>query len=153
MDIHNIILSLASNCQQQENLAKAQKRLDQVLFDLNYTQIIWNKPYKCSTSESDNHSNDEITSPLYVNQLLYARTTLTIDELNTTLKQIEQEMGRTPQAKSLGIVPIDLDLMKYDTTRYHLDDWERPYIKNLLSDYSLQRLPFVPPTDCTDDLQ
>ena len=132
MDIHNIILSLASNCQQQENLAEAQKRLDQVLFDLNYTEIIWTKPYKCSTSENNNHSTDDCTSPLYVNQLLYARTTLTIEELNSTLKQIEQEMGRTPQAKSHGIVPIDLDLMEYDTTRFHLNDWERPYIKTLL---------------------
>ena len=31
-----------------------------------------------------------------------------------------------------GIVPIDLDLLLYDDERFHLQDWERSYIKDLL---------------------
>ena len=31
-------------------------------------------------------------------------------------------------------VTIDLDLMQYDSQRYHLKDWSRPYIQLLLPD-------------------
>jgi 2-amino-4-hydroxy-6-hydroxymethyldihydropteridine diphosphokinase len=41
-------------------------------------------------------------------------------------------MGRTAQQREKGIVTIDLDLMEHDGVRYHLEDWQRPYIKMLL---------------------
>ena len=40
-------------------------------------------------------------------------------------------MGRTAEDRRLGIVRIDLDLLQYDDTRFHLRDWERPYVKLL----------------------
>jgi 2-amino-4-hydroxy-6-hydroxymethyldihydropteridine diphosphokinase len=120
---YDIILSLASNCQQQQNLAEARKRLGQVLFDLSYTKELWSEPF---------HASPDKPSSLYLNQLLYARTELQAADLNEKLKKTEADMGRTPQLRAQGIVPIDLDLLLHDGTRYHLPDWERPYIKELL---------------------
>jgi 2-amino-4-hydroxy-6-hydroxymethyldihydropteridine diphosphokinase len=62
-----------------------------------------------------------------MNRLLHAQTTLSPTLLTTLLKQIEQETQRTKQ-----YVTIDLDLMQYDNQRYHLEDWQRPYIQNLI---------------------
>ena len=52
---------------------------------------------------------------------------LTPTQLTALLKLTEQETRRTKQH-----VTIDLDLMQYDGERYHLADWERPYIQRLL---------------------
>jgi 2-amino-4-hydroxy-6-hydroxymethyldihydropteridine diphosphokinase len=62
-----------------------------------------------------------------MNRLLRACTTLTVDQLNVLLKQTEQETHRTKEQ-----VTIDLDLMQYETERYHLADWQRPYVRDLL---------------------
>jgi 2-amino-4-hydroxy-6-hydroxymethyldihydropteridine diphosphokinase len=41
-------------------------------------------------------------------------------------------MGRTHNAD--GIVAIDLDLLQYSEVRYHLKDWDREYIKDLIKE-------------------
>lgn len=123
MEDYEVIISLASNCQQEENLSEARKHLGQILFDTRYTKALWTKPIT---------SNKQ--SPLYLNQLVYARTGLSADLLINGLKDIEEQMGRTAELRSKGIVPIDLDLMKHGDTLHHLNDWERPYIKALLEE-------------------
>ena len=137
MENYDIILSLASNIQQEQNLTEALRRLSQVLFNLRLTKRLWTKPYKKSPSPSsvteENHKE-----PLYLNQVLYAQTCFKADELNEILKDIETDMGRTPELRAQGIVPIDLDLMKHDDTRYHLQDWERDYFQQLLQEETLE---------------
>ena len=118
--MHEVIISLASNCQQEENLLEAHRRLGQILFFVTFTEAIWTEPYRAATTS------------LYLNQLAYARTELSADELCRQLKQIETDMGRTAEDRSCGVVRIDLDLMEYDKERHHLKDWDRPYIKTLL---------------------
>ena len=53
----------------------------------------------------------------------------------TRLKEMEKEMGRTPEEREQGIVRIDLDLLLFDQQRYHERDWERDYIRRLLDDF------------------
>ena len=69
---------------------------------------------------------------MYLNQLVYATTSLSVDELQSALKNIELCLGRTTEDRQKGIVRIDLDLLQYGDQRYHLRDWDRPYIKALL---------------------
>jgi 2-amino-4-hydroxy-6-hydroxymethyldihydropteridine diphosphokinase len=115
---------LASNCDQKENLAEARQRLSKFLFDMDYTQELWTEPYTTNIPQKN--------CALYLNQLVYAQTSLSVEELQARLKQLELEMGRTQKDRQQGIVRIDLDLMRYDDCRYHEKDWERPYIKMLL---------------------
>jgi len=68
----------------------------------------------------------------YINQLVSAETTLSSEDLTSRLKDTEKCLGRTPELRRHGIVPIDLDLLLYDDKRFHLQDWERSYIKDLL---------------------
>ena len=120
--MHNCIISLASNYRQEENLAEARQRLSQVLLECRFTRELQTEPFRSSRPE------------LYVNQLLYAKTQLDAMQLVRLLKELELAMGRTAEARSQGIVGIDLDLMLFDETRYHLRDWERPYILALLNE-------------------
>lgn len=123
--LYDVIISIASNNQQEQHLREAQQRLAQVLTDLNYTDAIWTEPI--GTTEGN-----AAASPLYLNQLLYAKSSQSAEQLNSQLKEIETKMGRTAEQRSKGIVSIDLDLMKHNGTRYHLKDWERDYVKRLL---------------------
>ena len=125
-DMHQVIVSLASNCNQKENLNQARERLGQILSLCRFTKALWTEPYG---SEKGKTAADR----LYLNQLAYAETALPVAELVAVLKAIERDMGRTEEDRSQGIVRIDLDLLQYDKERFHLRDWNRSYIKALLS--------------------
>ena len=118
--MHSVVIALASNQNQEQHLQEAQQRLDRLLRVNRFTEAIWTNPVRASRPCR------------YLNQLLYAETELSCEQLQQTLKSIEVEMGRTQEDRNQGIVRIDLDLMRYDDQRYHLPDWERDYIKQLL---------------------
>jgi len=67
------------------------------------------------------------TKRYYMNRLAKGTTNLTVEELQQALKDIEAETRRTKER-----VTIDLDLMQYDSRCYHLSDWPRPYVQQLL---------------------
>jgi 2-amino-4-hydroxy-6-hydroxymethyldihydropteridine diphosphokinase len=120
--MHRCIISLAANCQQEENLARARECLGRILTVIRFTEELWTDPVG-TVRRPDK----------YLNQLLYAETALCVEELVDHLKEIEIRMGRTDDDRRQGIVRIDLDLMQYDKERFHLRDWERPYIQSLLA--------------------
>jgi 2-amino-4-hydroxy-6-hydroxymethyldihydropteridine diphosphokinase len=117
---HSIIISLASNYDQQGNLAKAREQLKVLLSDIQFTKELWTHPV-------NNHRQEP-----YLNQLCQATTNLGANLLSEVLKELEKRLGRTHNEE--GIVTIDLDLMAYDGQRYHLKDWDRSYIKELISE-------------------
>lgn len=117
---HSIIISLASNYDQQGNLAKAREQLKVLLSDIQFTKELWTQPV-------NNHRQEP-----YLNQLCQATTNLGANLLSEVLKELEKRLGRTHNEE--GIVTIDLDLMAYDGQRHHLKDWDRSYIKELISE-------------------
>ena len=121
---HRVILSLATNRFQAKNLCRARQCLEEVLADIQYTNELWTEPVgNCSRHDT------------YLNQLAQGTTTLDEQQLNEWLKQTELSFGRTEQKRRLGIVPIDLDILEYDGIRRHLRDWERQYVKQLISEF------------------
>ncbi len=124
--MHSVLISLASNNEQEKNLSEARKALTQVLISPDYTPAVWTEPY------------GKKEGALYLNQLVSAQTDLDNDELNGRLKDIEKTQGRDDEARRQGVVPIDLDLLLYDQQRFHLRDWQRPYIQQLLPKLSNQ---------------
>ena len=120
--MHRVLLSLASNSEQKDHLRQAREALARVLVHCSFTKEIWTE------AVGNAHGT-------YLNQLAEADTDMEVEELMQRLKQLETDMGRTPEMKALGVVPIDLDLLQYDTCRYHLHDWDRPYVKRLLTSH------------------
>ena len=110
----NVLIALGSNYHQSAHILWASQRLAALLADVTLSPILWTP---------DIHGR----GLWYMNRLLRARTMLSPTQLTALLKQIEQETQRTKQH-----VTIDLDLMQYDDQRFHLDDWQRPYIQNLI---------------------
>ena len=109
-----VLIALGSNYHQSAHILWASQRLATLLADVAMSPVLW-------TQDIHGHGL------WYMNRLLHGNTTLSVDELNCLLKEIEQETRRSKQH-----VTIDLDLMQYDDERYHLADWGRPYIQRLL---------------------
>ena len=110
----DVLRALGSNYHQNAHIHWASQRLGTLFVDVVMSPVLWTQ---------DVHGRNL----WYMNRLLRAKTTLSPTQLTTLLKQIEQESYRTKEH-----VTIDLDLMKYDQERYHLSDWDRPYIQKLL---------------------
>ena len=111
-----VLIALGSNTQQCAHMQWATQRLAGILTDMRLSRKLWT---------ADIHG----TGILYMNQLAAGHTDLEPSELENTLKAIEAEAGRSKQR-----VTIDLDLMQYALQRYHLKDWPRPYIQQLIPD-------------------
>ena len=120
MKVHEVIISLASNENQEANLAKAREQLTQLMAEVHFTSAIWTEPVNTSRKEP------------YLNQLCKGTTAFGEGLLCEVLKETEKRIGRTRNED--GIVAIDLDLLQYDDQRHHLRDWGRDYVKNLLSE-------------------
>ena len=69
---------------------------------------------------------------LYLNQLCKGVTELGPNLLSEVLKETERRLGRRHNED--GIVVIDLDLLQYDKERFHIKDWERNYVKDLMKE-------------------
>ena len=120
MKEHEVIISLASNENQEENLAWGREQLGQLLTEAHFTSAIWTDPI------------NSIRKVPYLNQLCKGTTAFGEGLLCEVLKETEKRIGRTHNED--GVVAIDLDLLQYDNHRHHLRDWSRNYVKDLLGE-------------------
>lgn len=118
---HEVIISLASNEQQEQHMQAARTQLGMLLKDLQFTTAHWTEPINSHRKEP------------YLNQLCKGTTTFSANLLEEVLKETEKRLGRIHNED--GIVAIDLDLLQYDEDRYHLRDWERSYVKDLIKEF------------------
>lgn len=81
--------------------------------------------------ESNDHSG---LGPRYINVAVRAVTDLTAKALAERLRAIETELGRCPDSKESGIMPIDIDLVCYGDAIVSPSDYERPYFRACLTD-------------------
>ena len=120
MKRHEVIISLGSNENQEENLTKAREQLTQLMTEVHFTSAIWTEPINSSRKEP------------YLNQLCKGTTAFSEGLLCEVLKETEKRIGRIKNED--GIVVIDLDLLEYDGQRHHLRDWSRDYVKRLIGE-------------------
>ena len=120
MKQHEVIISLGSNENQEENLMKAREQLTQLMTEVHFTSAIWTEPINSSRKEP------------YLNQLCKGTTAFSEGLLCEVLKETEKRIGRIKNED--GIVVIDLDLLEYDGQRHHLRDWSRDYVKRLIGE-------------------
>lgn len=124
--MHKIILALGSNHEAKVNIELALNLLSKII------KIIQ------STPSYDNETT-EFPISIFTNKILVCETELSYEKLNKELKHIETECGRNNYAKTSGIIPLDIDILLYDNNRYHINDWDKPYIKYLFTFISLNQ--------------
>lgn len=118
--MHSVIISLASNHDAKQNLNEARRCLAQIFSNIKYSDELLTDPINAKREDK------------YLNQLAQFESAFDAEQINSRLKVVEQQIGRTDEDRQQGIVRIDLDLLQHDEQRYHLKDWERPYVQKLL---------------------
>lgn len=73
----------------------------------------------------------------FANMIVVCTCNSDADNIAYTLKNMERLCGDTPQRRKCGIVAIDLDLLMYDGTKFHIPDWDRWYIKQLTDELAI----------------
>ena len=58
----------------------------------------------------------------------------TVEDTIATFKHIEQEMGRKPDSKLTGIIPIDIDLIFWNNTLVHDDYIRFEYVRECVNE-------------------
>lgn len=86
------------------------------------------------------YSNTSVTTPYgqsykqdFLNQLAVFYTDKTKTEIISMLKSMEKEIGRKDEDKSLGLVKIDIDLLRWNDEILKPEDMKRLYVTELLS--------------------
>ena|SRR5574344_143987 len=115
-----VILALGSNINQEANMRQAENLLCQ-LFGKNiiFTDTIWTLPIG-------------IKSDKFLNCLAVFHVSQEMKSLDDALKKIECQLGSDKLQKQIGIVPIDIDILKFGDIVCHMEDWKRSYIRQLL---------------------
>ena len=65
----------------------------------------------------------------YANCVAEGETTMPLNELEHGCKQLELEEGRTSVARRMGIVPIDIDIVRYDNIVVRPQNLQYDYMK------------------------
>ena len=118
---HCIIIALGTNVRHEDNMACALRRLQDIISDMKCSRQLWTKPIGIKSCD-------------FMNMLLSGVCELDRPTLLQKIKLIEKECGRSYEDKANGIVKIDIDLLKYDDTKEHVDDWNRDYVKLLIKE-------------------
>lgn len=111
------IISIGSNANRTENIQKA-------------TQILQ------ANYPGSRFSTPEITDPIdlpegakaFLNLVGVVPTNLEKEEFIAQLKEIEEELGRDDDDDEEGIIPMDLDLIKWNDDVLKPRDFIRPYM-------------------------
>lgn len=118
--LNRVIISLGSNRNSEANIALADDLLCNYFISVYFSDIVYTEPI------------GEIQNGLFLNQVAIAYTPECPEEINKAFKQMESRLGRTPESKGRGDIPIDIDLLRWNDRILKPDDLQREYVKSLL---------------------
>ena len=75
-----------------------------------------------------------IVSPKVTNCGGIAFTTLPLERIKKTFKEIEKECDDTAEKRKNNLIEMDIDILEYDGKRYHEKDWSRQYIIDMVEE-------------------
>lgn len=125
---NKIIIALGSNWEQEKNIHFAMQRLRSFFPAIRFSRLVWTQPIGM---KSDRFLNGLGMADLSAMANAGMRKA---DEVVRVLKQIEGECGRNSEDKAHGVVRVDLDLLQFQSQRFHADDWDRDYVRLLLQE-------------------
>lgn len=116
------IISIGCNCDYAMQMDNAKECLRKTFPGITFTDTIISPAYGVEGEVPD-----------YANMLAEGNTDLSFDGLREKLKATERLLGDTTEFRQQGIVMMDLDILQYREVRHHEKDWDKPYIKRLLT--------------------
>lgn len=118
------IICLGSNYKAETNLSLAEKELSSYFPDIHFGHHVPTAP------EGESLPPD---TPYYINVAASFTTAFTIEKIKQLFKDIEKRCGRTPESKSSGIIPLDIDLLTYGSIILKPHDLSTEYVRIAIS--------------------
>lgn len=119
--LNKVIISLGSNWDKEKNIAMAGRLLGCHFDSIHFSEAVYTQPFHMENPA------------LFLNQVAIAFTAENPDQIVDALKQMERQLGRTPEDKSKGNIPIDIDLLQWNDKILKPSDFQRPYIQSALA--------------------
>ncbi|MDD2285447.1 MAG: 2-amino-4-hydroxy-6-hydroxymethyldihydropteridine diphosphokinase [Paludibacter sp.] len=106
------IIMLGSNVNPEENITKAKEKINDKYEIIDESTVLITLP---RSKKYKNH---------FLNQAIKILSDEYFEDSVRFFKKIEQELGRTPEGKLKGLVPIDIDFVFWNETSMR-DDYEK----------------------------
>ena len=116
------IVSIGSNFHPEQNVAKAQQLITTYFDEVHFVHCRWTLPV------------GDIYQSNFYNTAAAFSTPLSAEALKRQLKLFEAQIGRTPEQKPAGIVPIDLDIIACNGRIVHADYERFPFVKEAVDE-------------------
>jgi 2-amino-4-hydroxy-6-hydroxymethyldihydropteridine diphosphokinase len=116
--MNNIVLCIGSNTSNRGNIIDCViERLGKIMQNLHQSTV-----YECESHSGIGNS--------YFNTVVSCSTPLAYEQLHSLTKQWEIEMGRTPQSKETGVMPLDIDIVLWNDKVMHPQDFNLYHFKH-----------------------
>ena len=116
------LIMLGSNSNAKLNLEIAKVKLSLYFKLENQSSLLVTKPV------GENYYTD------FNNLALRIFTVLTLEETTSIFKSIEKELGRTNDSKKSGQIPIDIDLIAWNSNIIHKDYDRFDFVKKCIDE-------------------
>lgn len=120
--MNTAIIMLGSNSNPDQNLEIAKEKLSEYFELVTQSARIITKPY------GKNYKYD------FHNESVKLLSVDTAEETKILFKQIEKEIGRNPENKLQGIMPIDIDLIFWNETLVNEDYNRFDFVKTCVDE-------------------
>ncbi len=120
--MNTALIMLGSNLNPEENLDLVIEKLCESFDLVSQSSLIVTKPV------GENYKED------FLNMALKILSPDTADETISIFKQIETDLGRTPESKQKGLIPIDIDLIFWNQKQVHPDYSKFEFVKKCIDE-------------------
>lgn len=126
MEKSRLVMALGCNYNHEMNMKRAQEEIC-TLFNESvvFTSMKWTSPIG-------------IKSGMFLNCLAMTYTDLEYGRVRKALKHIETVCGNTNDDRMNNVVNMDIDILMYGDDRFHVEDWRREYVKELIRELDIQ---------------
>lgn len=120
-DLNRVVLCLGSNLNRESKIEEAAVLLRSCFDSIRFSEAVY----------TESEGEDSLSGP-FLNQVAIAYTRYAPVEIHAALKQMEYVLGRRPEDKLKGLIPIDIDLLQWNEQILKEEDLKRSYIKESL---------------------
>ncbi len=111
------LLCLGSNWDKERNMERAAEMLRAHFVSICFSRPVYTEPV------------DSPLSAMFLNRIAVLYTEESPERIRDILKDIECRVGRRPEDKSRGSVPIDIDLLRWNDQVLKAEDLTRAYVQ------------------------
>lgn len=113
---NRVLLCLGSNWDKEKNMERAAEMLRAHFVFIQFSQPVYTEPIDCPLSTT------------FLNRVAVLYSEESPARIKDVLKDIECCIGRKPEDKSCGHVPIDIDLLQWNDQILKAEDLTREYV-------------------------